>query len=146
MNVELQQSNNIEVQKPNEKTDEPINIKPSEEVPIEENKEDELPAMPEQDPDKDLKKNLMFEQKNISAFQLYCHLSAKLEIIFMILGAIGSLGAGCAGPLMTLLFGDSLNDFGSVEGGQVDYDTLTPEQQKEFDAAILGGFGHTKEK
>ena len=146
MNVELQQSNNIEVQKPNEKTDEPINIKPSEEVPIEENKEDELPAMPEQDPDKDLKKNLMFEQKNISAFQLYCHLSAKLEIIFMILGAIGSLGAGCAGPLMTLLFGDSLNDFGSVEGGQVDYDTLTPEQQKEFDAAILGGFGDTMDK
>ena len=64
----------------------------------------------------------------------------------MILGAIGSLGAGCAGPLMTLLFGDSLNDFGSVEGGQVDYDTLTPEQQKEFDAAILGGFGDTMDK
>ena len=35
MNVELQQSNNIDIQKQNEKTDEPINIKPSEEVPIE---------------------------------------------------------------------------------------------------------------
>ena len=28
----------------------------------------------DEDPDKELKKNLMFEQKNISDFKLYCHL------------------------------------------------------------------------
>ena len=28
----------------------------------------------DEDPDKELRKNLMFEQKNISDFKLYCHL------------------------------------------------------------------------
>ena len=31
----------------------------------------------DEDPDKELKKNLMFEQKDITAFQLLCHLSLK---------------------------------------------------------------------
>ena len=32
----------------------------------------------------------------------------------MILGTIGSLGSGVAGPLMTYLFGDTFNDFTGV--------------------------------
>ena len=58
-----------------------------------------------------IKKNLMFEQKKISPLKLYFHLSGKFEIFLMILGTIGSLGSGVAGPLMTYLFGDTFNDF-----------------------------------
>ena len=52
----------------------------------------------------------MFEQKKISPLKLYFHLSGKFEIFLMILGTIGSLGSGVAGPLMTYLFGDTFND------------------------------------
>lgn len=114
----------------------------------EEHNEDD--ALPKEDPidedlDKELKKNLMFEQKNISAFKLYCHLSEKLEVVLMILGAIGSIGSGCAGPLMSLLFGDSLNDFGDTQ--TTDQSAMTPEQiaiqQSQLQAFIEGPFKDT---
>lgn len=117
MSIELKQLPDKEViENKNEKTNE-NGILPSEENPIvpneNENKSKKLEE--DEDPDKELKKNLMFEQKNISVFKLYCHLSLKIEIVMMILGAIRSAGAGVAGPLMTLLFGDSLNDFGDTQ-------------------------------
>ena len=60
------------------------------------------------------KSNLLFEEKQVSAFKLYCHLSETYEIILMIIGTIAALGAGVAAPLMCYLFGDMANDFGSV--------------------------------
>ena len=74
----------------------------------------------EENVDDQLKKNLMFEQKNISPIKLYCHLSETTEIVLMIFGVIGSLGSGIAGPLMTLLFGDMINDFAGTSGGGID--------------------------
>ena len=71
----------------------------------------------DEDPDKELKKNLMFEQKDITAFQLLCHLSLKTEMILMIFGIIGSIGSGVAGPLISLLFGGSISDFSDLSGG-----------------------------
>ena len=73
-----------------------------------------------------IKKNLMFEQKKISPLKLYFHLSGKFEIFLMILGTIGSLGSGVAGPLMTYLFGDTFNDFTGVTEEQMA--AATPEQ------------------
>ena len=73
-----------------------------------------------------IKKNLMFEQKKISPLKLYFHLSGKFEIFLMILGTIGSLGSGVAGPLMTYLFGDTFNDFTGVSEEQMAL--ATPEQ------------------
>ena len=69
------------------------------------------------DPDKELKKNLMFAQKDITSFQLLCHLSHKTEMILMFFGIIGSIGSGIAGPLMSLLFGGSISDFSDLSGG-----------------------------
>ena len=55
--------------------------------------------------------NLMFEVKSISPFRLYCHISGNFEIFLMIVGAIG---AGCSGALISLLLGDTINDFTST--------------------------------
>ena len=45
----------------------------------------------------------MFGQKDISPIKLYCHLSGTTEIVLMIFGVVGSLGAGVAGPFAYLL-------------------------------------------
>ena len=60
------------------------------------------------------KTNLFFEEKNISPFKLYFHLSNSYEIILMILGTICSLGAGFGGPFLCFLFGNMANDFSDV--------------------------------
>ena len=52
------------------------------------------------------KSNLLFEEKQVSAFKLYIHLSETYEILLMILGTIAALGAGVAAPLMCYFFGD----------------------------------------
>ena len=68
------------------------------------------------------KSNLLFDEKQVSPFKLYCHLSESYEILLMILGTIAALGAGVAAPLMCYLFGDMANDFSSVnvDGNQMD--------------------------
>ena len=105
---------NISIHSENENSMEIIQINKNEdEKSIEENEEETN------------KKNLMFKQRKISPMKLYCHLSGKLEIILMILGTIGSLGAGVAGPLMTYLFGDTFNDFTGVTEEQME--SATPE-------------------
>ena len=87
------------------------------EIPSINNNEEE--SFTNEKDDETKKKNLMFEQRKISPMKLYCHLSGKFEILLMILGTIGSLGAGVAGPLMTYLFGDTFNDFTGVTEEQM---------------------------
>ena len=70
------------------------------------------------------KSNLLFGEKQVSPFKLYCHLSETCEIILMILGTIASLGAGVAAPLMCYLFGDMANDFSSVNVDENQMDLL----------------------
>ena len=97
MNIELKEKSN-----PEAKEDENLH---SEADLVEADTSKILAQGIDEDPDKELKKNLMFAQKDIGAFQLLCHLSEKIEQIMMILGVIGSIGSGIAGPLMSLLFG-----------------------------------------
>ena len=52
-------------------------------------------------------------------FKLYCHLSNTTEVLLMLIGAIGGLASGVAGPLMSFLFGDSLGDFSDFQNGEV---------------------------
>ena len=56
----------------------------------------------------------MFGVKRISPFRLYCHISGNFEIFLMIVGAIFTIGAGCSGALISLLLGDTINDFTST--------------------------------
>ena len=121
--------------------DKPINVNSEEDkiIPAEmdfpdEDEQEAQKELPGNSADAELKKNLMFEQKNISAFHLYCHLSGKVEVLFMVLGIIGSLGSGVAGPLMTLLFGDTIDKFGDVKMGSGEGAAVqpTPEQLQAF--------------
>ena len=81
-----------------------INL-PREKEPLNKEKEEEKG---------EAEQNLMFGVKRISPFRLYCHISGNFEIFLMILGAIFTIGAGCSGALISLLLGDTINDFTST--------------------------------
>ena len=99
----------------NNKEDEVMNI-PDIDIPEGEGEEDEnLDKEIQIDPNAELKKKLMFEQKNISIMQLYCHLSGKSEVCIMIFGLLVSIFSGIASPLMILLFGEIIDDFGDLK-------------------------------
>ena len=88
------------------------------------------------------KTNLVFDEKNISPFKLYFHLSGPYEIFLMILGTICALGAGVAAPLMCYLFGDMANDFSqaNVDENQVDLlEALMDCKTVEEAQALAGG-------
>ena len=67
----------------------------------------------------ELRKNLMFGEKDIGFFQLYCHLAGNLEVFCMILGTIGSVGAGVAMPIMAYLSCDVFSDMGNTSEQQM---------------------------
>ncbi len=69
----------------------------------------------EKEEDIKIENTLMFEQKNISVPKLYCHLSKQTEKILLIFGIIGSLGSGVSGPLMTQLFGGTIDNASSSQ-------------------------------
>ena len=79
------------------------------------------------DVDKALKKNLMFEEKNISIFRICFHLSYTPENIFMLLGVIGSIGNGVPLPLMALLTGEAIGTFADTFENNMS--TLTPSER-----------------
>ena len=97
------------------KSEENLNQEKIEIPELEEEKEEENKEEEDKEIDQGAKSNLMFEQKSISIFKLYCHISNSPEVFFMIIASIGSLGAGLAGPLMSYLFGDLINDFSGTQ-------------------------------
>ena len=60
-------------------------------------------------------KNLLFKPQNISPFKLIYHLSNLPEIIMMTFATLGSLISGIAGPIMSLLFGDTIESFSTLQ-------------------------------
>ena len=62
----------------------------------------------------------MFEQKNISVPKLYYRLSKQTEKILLIFGTIGSPASGVSGPLMTQLFGGTIDDASSMSEIELD--------------------------
>ena len=62
----------------------------------------------------ELKKNLMFEEKEISIFRIYCHLTEKIDILFLALAIIGSLGSGLSLPIMAYISSDLMGDVGNT--------------------------------
>ncbi len=75
---------------PSERMEDNININLYKKEKVKEKKEEE-----EEDEkyETGAKRNLMFEQQNISPIKLFCHLSGKLEVILMIIGFISAMGA-----------------------------------------------------
>ena len=91
-----------------------------EEIPNTENENDinfdnQLNVEEEDEEEKAEENNLMFEQKSISIFKLYCSLSHGFEKFLMFLAVIGSIGCGLSGPLMAFLFGDTINDASNAQ-------------------------------
>ena len=68
----------------------------------------------------ELRKNLLFEEKNISIFQLYCHLCQPIDYLYILLGFIGSLTAGIAMPLMAYLTSDLFSKIGNTSESVTD--------------------------
>ena len=64
--------------------------------------------------DNELKKNLLFEEKSVSIFDLYGHLSHPIDYLYMILGTIGSIGAGISMPIMAIFTSDLFSDIGNT--------------------------------
>ena len=85
------------------------------EIPeINQNEEEEIDYEEEEKKQQSAKRNLMFDEKSISPFKLYCHISETTEIILMIFGIIGSAGSAVAAPLLSYLFGDTFQKFTGV--------------------------------
>ena len=62
----------------------------------------------------ELKKNLMFDEKEVSIFMIYGHLTEKIDIFFIVLAFIGSLGAGLSMPIMAYISSDLMGDVGNT--------------------------------
>ena len=62
----------------------------------------------------ELKKKLMFDQKNISICRLYGHLMEKLDYFLVPLALIGSIFAGIAMPVMAYYSSDLMGDIGNT--------------------------------
>ena len=78
------------------------------------NKENNINEIPKEKDEKEkgeAEQNLMFGVKKLSPFKLYYNISGKFEIFLMIMGAVFTIGAGCSNALISLLLGDTINDF-----------------------------------
>ena len=106
-------------------TEHPINADPYQKVAVTEKEKDlqKQKALKEQaealrdDAENELKKNLLFDLKDISIWKLMCHLSEHLDIICMIFATIGSLGGGISMPIIAYLSGDMFSTIGDTNPG-----------------------------
>ena len=64
--------------------------------------------------DSELKKNLLFEEKSVTIFNLYGHLCQPIDYLYMFLGTIGCIGSGIAMPIMAYLTSDIFSDIGNT--------------------------------
>ena len=76
--------------------------------------------------DNELKKNLLFEEKSVTIFHLYGHLSQPIDYLYMLLGTIGSIGSGISMPIMAFLSSDLFSDIGNTS------ESISPDQIDEM--------------
>ena len=84
----------------------------------------------------ELKKNLMFEEKDLSLFHIYCNLAEPIDYFYMVLAIIGSIGAGCALPIMSYLSTDLFSDVGNTSEYSNDPEKLVSRVKHAFDTQI----------
>ena len=70
----------------------------------------------------------MFDQKDISIFKLYFHISGKMEIFITVIAIIMTIGAGSANALINWIFGDSTESFTSVNYMNILKQNVTKEE------------------
>jgi len=84
----------------------------------------------------ELKKNLMFEEKDISVFRLYGHLMEKIDYVLIVLATIGSMGAGLSLPIMAYISADLMGDIGNTSEYNDDPLILLDRVKSAFDTQI----------
>ena len=84
----------------------------------------------------ELKKNLMFEEKDVSLFHIYCHLAEPIDYLYMVLAIIGSIGAGCTFPIMSYLSTDLFSDVGNTSEYSNDPEKLISRVKHAIDTQI----------
>ena len=84
----------------------------------------------------ELKENLMFEEKDISLFHIYCHLAESIDYFYMVLAIIGSIAAGLAMPIMSYLSTDLFSEIGNTSEYADDTEKLLQKVEHVFDTQI----------
>ena len=84
----------------------------------------------------ELKKNLMFEEKDINIFQIYCHLMENIDYFYLVLALIGSLGSGLSMPIMAYISSDLMGDVGNTSEYSYDILMLMDRVKKAFNTQI----------
>ncbi|XWS12436.1 hypothetical protein CRYUN_Cryun37aG0088600 [Craigia yunnanensis] len=64
------------------------------------------------------KKNKKADDEKVPFYKLFSF-ADRLDLVLMIVGAIGAIGNGITQPLMTLIFGQLINSFGATDPSQV---------------------------
>ena len=105
----------------NNDEDKPMSRKTSSNFDLDELRR-EAEEMRDIDTTEELKKKLMFGEKDISIFRIYGHLTEKIDILFLALALLGSLGAGLSLPIMAYISSDLLGDIGNTS--EYAYDPL----------------------
>ena len=86
--------------------------------------------------EEELKKNLMFEEKDVSIFHIYHHLAEPIDYLYITLATIGSLGAGLTMPIMSYLSTDLCSDVGNTSEYSDDPVKLRDRVEHAFDTQI----------
>ena len=94
--------------------DKPMSRKTSSNYDLEELRREAEEMRDSENAANELKKNLMFDEKDVSIFMIYGHLTEKIDIFFIILAIIGSLGAGLSMPIMAYISSDLMGDVGNT--------------------------------
>ncbi len=86
--------------------------------------------------EEELKKNLMFDEKDVSLFHIYNHLAEPIDYFYMVLAIIGSIGAGIALPIMSYLSTDLFSEVGNTSEYSDDVDRLMGRVKDAFNKQI----------
>ena len=84
----------------------------------------------------ELKQNLMFEEKDVSLIQIYCHLAEPIDYFYIVLATIGSIAAGLSMPIMSYLSTDLFSDVGNTSEYANDPEKLLQRVKHAFDVQI----------
>ena len=116
--------------------DKPMSRKTSSNYDLEELRREAEEMRDAKNASNELKKNLMFDEKDVSIFMIYGHLTDKLDIFFIVLAMIGSIGAGLSLPIMAYISSDLMGDVGNTSEYSDDILVLIDRVKSAFNTQI----------
>ena len=116
--------------------DQPMSKKTSSVYDLEELRREAEDMRDVKNAESELKKNLMFEEKEISIFRIYTHLAEPIDWLYMILATIGALGSGLSLPIMAYISSDLMGDIGNTSEYAADPVVLLQRVEDAFDTQI----------